>query len=295
MSYEFDKQDFDRDYNIKPFVFAHDLHTQDLFSPDRLTALSRIYDRHQDSFVAGSARTPGTIFRSVESGQFGTYEAMQRMDEFPLRILLKRLENHDPDFRALRDRLYSQIVDMRPELKDQKLTRLETSVFVSSGATTTPFHFDPEVNFFTQIEGEKEYHVYEPASVTTQELEDFYARQVVDIAQIPLAGRPANFEHVFALKPGMGFHQPVNAPHWVRTGTGRSVSYSLIIETEAMRALGRVRACNHYMRKIGLSPRPAVGNEAMKAALVAAALPIKREIGKIYRVVKKRPEIQATA
>jgi len=291
MAYEFVRADFDDHYGINPFGFNHQLQHSPLFTEARLTALAAHYDGHPDSYVAGSAAAPGAIFFSVPSNPFGTVEALRRLDDTPLRILLKRPEDHDPDFRVLRDHLYAQIVEMRPELKDQKLVRFETAIFISSAATTTPFHFDPEVNFFAQIVGEKEYHVYEPVSVSTVELDAFYARQVVAIGQIPLETRATAYEHVFQLTPGRAFHQPLNAPHWVRTGAGRSVSYALVFETEAMRAQGRVRAFNHYARKLGFNLAPSTPYDAVKAALVTAALPIKRRFGGVYRKFRPHPVV----
>lgn len=271
-----------------PLPFYHYLHKSELFSDDRLSRLAAKYDNDADSFVAGSASAPDTAFRTVESGKFGTYEAYKLVNTVPLRILFKRVENHDPDFRILRDRLFEQILEAKPELKDQKLVRFETAIFISSGSTTTPFHFDPEVNFFMQIAGHKEYHVYNPATVSEDELDEFYSRQVVDIAQVPLKGRPKDSEHVFQLRAGDGFYQPLNSPHWVRTGEGRSISYSLIFETEAMKKLGRARAFNYYARKLGVNLRDATAQKTMKAAIVSAALPVKRQVGKLYRSFERR-------
>ena len=130
---------------------------------------------------------------------------------------MKRPEKHDPRFRDLLDALFRQIVDLRGGLGRERVVRLESSVLVSSAATTTPFHFDPEINFFAQVHGDKMYHVYSPSVVTEAELERFYIRGVVNIGQVKLQGRDRSREHVFALGPGKGFHQPQNAPHWVET------------------------------------------------------------------------------
>ena len=61
-----------------------------------------------------------------------------------------------------------------------RLCGLKLSVFISAPQATTPFHFDPEVNFFSQIEGEKIYHLYEPSVLAEDEVEPLYvARRLI--------------------------------------------------------------------------------------------------------------------
>ena len=62
--------------------------------------------------------------------------------------------------------------------------RLKSSIFISAPQATTPFHFDPEVNFFSQVEGEKIYHLYEPSVLAEDEVEPLYVRATTDIGQV---------------------------------------------------------------------------------------------------------------
>ena len=187
------------------------------------------------------ARSPGTVFYSVPFSQCGAVEALERLGTESFRVLLKRPEDYDPRFRELLDALFRQVVDLRGGMGDEKVVRLQGSILISSAATTTPFHFDPEVGFFSQIEGEKMYHVYSPTVISEAELERFYVRGSVNIAQVDLEGRDKSREYVFQLGPGKGFHQPQNAPHWVETTSSRSISYTFVFETNKTRARGRVR------------------------------------------------------
>ena len=254
---EFDPTIFTRNFNHEPFGFGHRLHELDLFSADALAALARTFDPHPaDHFVAAGAAAPGTVFYAVEHGRHLPSRAMELLDHQPIRILLKRPENHDERFRELLDLVFEEIVDTRGGLGGERVVRLQSSVLISSGATITPFHFDPEINFFAHIAGQKSYHVYSPAALQEDELERFYARQIVNIAQVPVAARDPAHEHVFDLRPGRGLHQPQNAPHWVKTGVGRSISFAIVFETDATRAVGRARAANHYLRRLGAHPLP---------------------------------------
>ncbi len=180
---------------------------------------------------------------------------------------------------------------MRGGLGGEKVVRLQGSILISSASTTTPFHFDPEIGFFSQIEGEKTYHVYSPTVLTDAELERFYVRGSVNIGQVGLDGRDPSREYVFNLGPGKGFHQPQNAPHWVTTRGSRSISYAFVFETDATRAIGRARAFNYFMRKIRLAPatvgtRPAL--ETAKAWTMNVVIPTAKRLKTIASAVRGR-------
>src|SRR5580704_7940090 len=244
-------------YNRKPFGFTHNLHQLDIFQFDSiLELLERYTGESNDYYVAGSAAAAGSAFFDAPHIKLTPREAVDQLDQRPTRILLKRLENHDDRFRALTDVLIKQLRGIPGGLGSQPILRMQSSLFITSAASTTPLHFDPEVGFFTQIEGGKTYHVYTPDDVSEQDLESFYVRGKVSIGQLDLAQRDPGKERVFNLSAGLGFHQPQNAPHWVETCGTRSISYSLVYETSADRALGRTRAFNFYERKLGIKPSP---------------------------------------
>jgi hypothetical protein len=282
------RQSFDRE----PLEFSHNLSQLDLFKSDSLRALAEKFsDAPQDYFLAGSAASPGTDFDSVPHVGANPSEALENLATRPCRILLKRPENHDRQFRELLDTLFRQIVDMRGGLGEERVVRLESAILISSAATTTPIHFDPEIGFFSQIEGEKFYHVYSPASVSEPELERFYIRGAVAIGKVDLGRRDPAHEHVFDLGPGKGFHQPQNSPHWVQTGKSRSVSYTLVFETDVTRARGRTRAFNHYQRKSGIKPANPGAHAAFdnaKASAMLAVIPARKFVGRMLSKVRSR-------
>ena len=277
--------------NRQPFGTSHNLSDLGLFDIESLRALAERYDSHNsDYFVAGGARTPDAKFYSVPSFAESPASVFDKLDQGSYRILLKRVERYDERFRKLLDELFQEIVDLQGGLGNDRVERLESSVLVSSSATTTPFHFDPEVNFFCQIAGEKTYHVYSPAAVTEEELERFYSRGVVNIGQIDLSQRDSRHEIVFKLSPGKGLHQPQNAPHWVETGSDLSISYAFVYETSETRVASRARALNFYMRKLGITPsnlgeRPSADAAKAKTmrALFGVYLPLRKTVGKVVR------------
>jgi hypothetical protein len=186
---------------------------------------------------------------------------------------------------VLLDALFAQVLHLRGGLRGERLRRLESAVFITSAASITPFHFDPEIAFFMQIEGRKVYHVYDPASVSEHELEQFYRRGELSIAEVDLKSRDPSLEHVYTLNPGDGHHQPHDSPHWVETGAGRSISYSFVFETNATRARGRTLACNFYLRRAGMTPsRPGLSpmQDAAKAAAIRVAFPVRRRLLRLW-------------
>jgi hypothetical protein len=278
-----------------PFSFSHNLQHLDLFKFESLCNLATKFSASpRDYFVAGSAPTPGTKFYAVPNGGCKPVEALERIETANCRVLLKRPENHDPQFRDLLETLFDQVDLALGGIDGETVERLESAVLISSGSTTTPIHFDPEIGFFSQIEGEKFYHIYPPGCTQETDMERFYVRGRLDIANVGLERLDPQQERVFHLIPGMGFHQPQNSPHWVRTGESRSISYTCVFETAASRAHGRTRAFNYCLRKIGFAPS-ALGThpltDTIKAGTMHAAVPIQflgRVLNKAQRVLSGR-------
>jgi hypothetical protein len=275
------RNSFDRE----PFGFNHSLSGLNLFKFEELYALAEKYIGHsEDYYVACGAPKPDTIFFSVPRAPYLPHEAMQHLETGSYRVLLKRPENYDFRFRELIDQLFAQVVDFLGGFGGDRIVRLEAGLLITSAATTTPFHFDPEIGFFSQIEGEKIYHVYPPSILGEEELERFYKLGRVAIAQIHLEGRDPACEHVFTLGPGKGLHQPQNAAHWVETRGSHSISYSFVFETEAGRARGRARAFNHFLRCLKLNPAPPGANpafDAIKSEAMRGVLPVRKRLADI--------------
>jgi hypothetical protein len=269
-------------FNTTPLGFRHALHRLPMFQAEALTELAKKYGEiPADYYVSHSAPTPGTRFFDVKARTSKPDEALVQLADEPMRVLLKRPENYDAGFRELLDTLFAKVIELRGGLNGERVVRLESAVFVSAASSTTPFHFDPEINHFFQIEGAKHYHVYPPRAVREDELEAFYIEGKIEIGQVDLASRDKSLEHVFDLAPGSGFHQPQDAPHWVQTGAERSVSYAMVYETDASRARGRIFAANHYLRKLGVTPQPpgaSAGTDSAKSSLMKVVVPVRRRI-----------------
>ena len=278
-------QVLDHSFNHEPIGFDHNLGTLDIFGLESLKALAEKFDGHShDYMVATSAIAPDQKFRAVKAKDLSPRDAIERLKSESVRILLKRPQNYDPRFKKLLDGLVAQVVSLSGRLKDDPIVRLESSIFLTSAKTLTPFHFDPSAVFFFQIAGDKIYHVYPPAALTEPEMEQFYFRGLVDIAQVDLGRRDPKLEHVFNLSAGKGLHQPQNAPHWVETSGDISISYSFFFETLSARQIGRTRGFNYYMRKAGAEPNPPGTNprvDAFKADAMGVWIPCRKTLSAV--------------
>ena len=285
---EVELSEFAVQYNQMPFGFGHNLHKLDLFSDVSLRKLCDAYADHpQDYFVSESAPEPGAVFYSVVQPRLQPHEAFDRLMTGSYKILLKRLEHHDRRFRQLLHDLFSEVRDqLRQCGYCDEVVRLESSIFISAPCTTTPFHFDPEVNFFSQIEGEKIYHLYPASALGEDEVEPLYVRATVDIGQVDFSRRDRSTECSFTLTPGTGVHQPQDSPHWVETTGERSVSYTFVYETTEGRSRARVRSFNHYLRRLHIEPlAPGVNpkRDALKSATMGSVIPVRKTVGKTLR------------
>jgi hypothetical protein len=274
---EIDAAAYSAFYNSTPFGFEHNLNTLDLFQFDEICKLADRYTEAppNDYFVTGTSPKADAAFFDTEQIVLKPSEAIRRLDEKPTRILLKRPENYDARFRTLMNGLLHQLRALPGGLGDQPIRRIQSSIFITSAAATTALHFDPEVAFFTQIEGDKDYHAYPPDQVTEPELEAFYSRGRVSIGQLDMAKLDPEQDHFFSLKAGTGFHQPQNAPHWVQTRAVRSISYSLVYETALDKQIGLTRAFNHFERMAGLNPAPPTKNPQLDGLKARAIVPVR--------------------
>lgn len=274
---EIDPASYTALYNNTPFSFQHNLHTLDLFQFESICELSGSYSgaSPNDYFVTGTSPKADAAFFDTEQIVLKPVEAIRKLEEKPIRILLKRPENYDPRFRALMNVLIEQLRALPGGLGSQPIRRIQSSIFVTSAAATTALHFDPEVAFFTQIEGDKDYHAYPPDQVTEPELEAFYSRGRVSIGQLDMSKLNPGQDHFFPLKAGVGFHQPQNSPHWVQTRAVRSISYSLVYETAMDRQIGLTRAFNYFERKAGLHPTPPAKNPHLDELKAKVIVPVR--------------------
>ena len=205
-------------------------------------------------------------------------EVVRRIRETNAWMVLKRVERV-PAYAALLQEVLDGVArDMgHRDADDAGFTNLEGFVFVSSPNATTPFHSDPEDNFFVQIHGDKFFHVVDNTDYSVVPEQAF---EVTPSMHRNLPYRP-EFEDratVFTMKAGDGCFVPYLWPHWVRTGESYSVSMAMTWKSPAVRRSNKVLFMNGLLRKWGMPQKPLgrspIADLAKAAAYTALRAPL---------------------
>jgi hypothetical protein len=264
----FDRERFRRSFDQQPFAIEHDLAGHPLFELERLVALARALPADRVEYNAGTLPVTQDPSQTPRTGLSVT-ETIRRIEQCHSWMVLKNVES-DAEYRQLGERCLEPMRELCPDMRAPELF-----VFISSPDAVTPYHIDPECNFLLQIRGTKTMRTF-PAkdrSVLSEvELERFYAGGPRNLLR--LAPETESKAQVFELKPGLGVHVPVNAPHWVRNGPQVSISFSVTFRTDASDRREIAYRINHRLRQLRLRPRP-VGHtpavDGVKYALFDAA------------------------
>jgi hypothetical protein len=255
------EQPFRLYFDRKPFYIRHNLGEHPLFALDQLAALSR--------------RLPPEVVECNEghSGAYGRPEltrqaslpcdqAILNVQQRPCWVLLRQVQR-DPVYGPLMDELLAEI---RPHSEPLRpgMCRPEGFIFVSSRQAVTPYHFDPEHNFLLQIRGRKTVHMWDPEDrfVLPEPAIDAFYCDAADNRNQPYDDRFLTTAWVLPLPAGQGVHFPLHAPHWVRTDSDVSISFSVTFRSRESNRRELLHLANGRLRKLGLRP-PGVGRWAL--------------------------------
>jgi hypothetical protein len=285
---QIDPATFESHVDNQPFAIQHKLQQHPLFQLENLVELSKRLPRKQREYV-------------FSKQEFGTHEDLEHYkhaadnDELSTDELIKAIE-HQNIVIVLRnvesDSIYGQFVneclDSLGEFVEPvtgKISGRESFIFVSPPQAYTPYHYDPEQNFFMQIRGKKQMAIYDvnDRDVLPEEaLEKFYneGQRITNCSD-------SLFEQhqLFEMNPGDGVYVPVTAPHWVRTLGEISISVSINFRTPSSIRRDRVYRMNRMLRKAGLRPHPVstqanTWSELTKSALLGGPATIKNLVRK---------------
>lgn len=285
---QIDPNTFESHVDTQPFAIQHKLQQHPLFQLENLVELSKRLPRKQREYV-------------FSKQEFGTHEDLEHYkhaadnDELSTDELIKAIE-HQNIVIVLRnvesDPVYGQFVNECLDSLSQfvepvtgKISGRESFIFVSPPQAYTPYHYDPEQNFFMQIRGKKQMAIYDVSDrniLPEEALEKFYneGQRITNCSE-------SLFEQhqLFEMNPGDGVYVPVTAPHWVRTLDEISISVSINFRTPSSIRRDRVYRMNRMLRKLGLRPHPVSPQanswaELTKSSILGAPVKIKNLIRK---------------
>ncbi|HLJ17372.1 MAG TPA: hypothetical protein VKV15_22945 [Bryobacteraceae bacterium] len=269
------KQLFSESFDLKPFLFRHQLHTHKLLSVPALGQLAKKMAREEKprGFFRLSNESRGLEWGSPEFRK-ALDEAFGEIETSQMRLKLSSIQSESEYAEVLANCSYElsdlTSVDLSRAYRDPKAT-----IFISSPNEITPYHVDEEANFLLQIYGTKIIHIFDGNDrelLEWRELEEYYRCGNIRLRE-DFQSRGVCFD----LEPGIGIHNPVNFPHWVQNGPGVSVSLSLGY-TRAKNPVD-VLQVNHYLRKVGFAPTPPGKIKSLDGA--------KRAIARGARSIKK--------
>lgn len=271
----FDEKTIRQSFNQKPFLVEHRLVGHPLFELSRLVELAGTLPEDQVEYNSGDLPVTQDPSKTPRNG-LSIHETIQRIEQCRSWMVLKNVEV-DPAYGKLLDLCLDPLIRFCPDMRTR-----EAFVFVSSPGAVTPYHIDHECNFLLQIAGTKTVRMLPPNDLTVigeVDLERFYAGGSRNLSRLDSETEAKS--RPFELTPGLGLHFPVTAPHWVKNGPAVSVSFSITFRTSHSDRREILYRMNHWMRTLGLHPRP-VGksqySDSMKLAIFNAARAIAKAV-----------------
>jgi hypothetical protein len=260
--------DLKQRFPAEPFALRHELAKHPLFSLAALADLARRLPRDRVEYNSGNVE-PGVRPEDVPMIDLPPDEVVRRIETQNAWMVLKRVET-EADYRMLLRTALEGVAHANGfrSCEEAGFLDIQGFVFVSSAHATTPFHFDPEENFFVQIHGRKAFHIFDNRDrsiLPDEELEmspDKHRNTPYDPALESKA-------RVFEMRDGDGMFVPHLWPHWVRTFDSFSVSMAITWKSPRAERLNTLLRANGMLRRFGLTPARPGARPLADAAKVA--------------------------
>ena len=271
------KENFDR----ASFQFAHNLSGNPLFELPALLELSKSLPASDIYYDSGEVSV-GQRWDAVPRTEMSVDQLIDRIENAGAWILLKKT-NRDPRYAAILDQALAEAARMVGPAFPTKMKMRSAVVLITSPNRISSYHIDPDCNFLCQLHGDKVLYVYDRydrENLPEQELERFWAiDKNAAIYKEKFQDRSVGYH----MKPGVGVHMPLNAPHWVKNHNNISITLALIFQYPESH-MGHAYRFNHYARKLGLRPRPP-GHSRLaggaKSLVMASALAARNSVRKV--------------
>ncbi|HWZ11781.1 MAG TPA: hypothetical protein VNX22_01430 [Acidobacteriaceae bacterium] len=249
------EQVFREKFNRRPIEFDHNLGDHPAFSMDRLYRLFEMSVGNENLLYwdAGQKR-PDQRWNEHPGRDFPPEDAFRRIRENGAWIILFGAQR-DPEIAALLEQAMQQVQSLSGRDIFSEMKVRSAYIFITSPHRVTTYHIDRECNFLLQLHGLKTIHIFDQTDrelLPEEMLEKFWTKDNNCAVYKP---EFQNRALTVKMKPGIGVHIPVNAPHWLQNGDDISVSLSLNFQFKNP-VLGNIYRANYYLRRMGLNPTP---------------------------------------
>lgn len=266
--------DFKQFYNTKSFQFRHHLKGHPLFELPRLVTLAETLLKVEGptsvkwagSNAAFNMRWSEMPARDRRQSMTDAIADLQKSGSW---LLLYRVQS-DPDYRALMNKVISEVGQLSGVRLEEQITWRDAYIFLASPFSVTPYHVDHESTFLLQIHGQREANIWdrEDRSVLTDpEIEDYYAG---NLSAAKYRDENKTKANVYEMVAGTGVHHPVLAPHAFKNGSDYSVALGVHFCLKDWDQRARVYQINACLRRLRLRPTPPGHSEWKDQAKIRA-------------------------
>jgi hypothetical protein len=256
------------------FAFRHKLAGHPVFELGRLMELAQ---ETQNTRPADLYYDAGTIdvnqrWDRTPKPEFSARDAIQRIEHCGAWIVLKRADKN-AEYAAVLKECMAELQEFTGLNLDRVMKVQEVILFITSPKRVTTYHIDRECSLLLQIQGDKHISIFDRNDrevLSEEEIERFWS---VDHNAPRYKPELQNHATVYEMRPGIGVHIPVNAPHWVQNGDNISISLNVNFQyRDTMRA--NLYRLNFLLRRMGLQPTPPGASPAKDKVKSVVVLPM---------------------
>lgn len=234
-------------FGRRPQLLRHTLASSPLFSDEAIAGLIEASprDRFHVNTMPRDATDPRKWREGDMSGLSG-HDVLAAVTKGNLWVHLQRVQDTDPAYKTVLDRLFAEIAEHVPGFRSYKRSM---SVLISSPRMNVALHSDMPGQSLWQVRGVKRVWIYPPNApyLPQRTLEDIVLKRSSD-TQLPY---DASFEDgalSYELTAGDWATWPRAAPHRVVNGDCVNVSFTTEHWTDALRAGYAVDYANGLLR-----------------------------------------------
>ncbi len=255
--FRFDRDTFRAKYNKEGFLFRHNLADHPLLQIPKLTALA--LRMPAGDILHRTGKVPETAdfdhAHKIHAARHSLEHALANLHESGSSVTINMPEK-DPEYAPLIAQILGEIKELSEPL-DPGMYWSAAYIFLSAPGSLTPYHMDREMNFLIHLRGRKTVKLWDPADpavMTEEQVDRLFGR--FDLPRPSYSQALDARARQYDLTPGFGVHHPFIAPHLVYTENEPAVSLAMTYRTEGSDRVSRLHFINHYMRQVGLRPKP---------------------------------------
>ncbi len=253
---DMDRAVFRDSFERRHFTLGHALAGSELFQLPRLIELARdtAETRPTDLYFDAGDIEIGQRWASSPKSSFPIDETIRRIETARAWIILRQAERASAYGKLLEACMAEIFAAAGPGI-EKRISKREVIIFITSPRRITTYHIDRQCNFILQVHGDKQINVFDRNDrdvLPERELEQFWT---VDNNAAIYKPQLQDRADVITLRPGLGVHLPVNAPHWLQNGDDISITVSINFQFLDQERASLYRA-NFFLRKLGIDPVP---------------------------------------